>query len=196
MLIFGLGNPGEEYENTRHNTGRIILLFLAKKNLFSDWKKDLKSKSLLSSGKIGSKRFDFIMPETFMNNSGQAVFTYVNNKKDLEKVIIIHDDIDLPLGSIKISFNKSSGGHRGVESIIKKVKSQEFIRIRVGVSQVNPKGVIKKPIGEEKVLKFLLGKFKDEEIKLLKKLSLKINDALVVISTEGRQKAMSLFNSN
>lgn len=194
MLIFGLGNPGIEYENTRHNAGRLVLFSIAKDNDFLDWKKDLKSKSLLSSGKIENKKFTFILPETFMNNSGQATSPFVSSKKDLEKIIIIHDDIDLPLGSIKISFNKSSGGHNGVNSIIKKLRSQEFIRIRLGISPTTPTGKIRKPTGEEKVLKFLLGKFKEDELKIIKKYSKKIAQVLVMITSESRQKAMSIFN--
>ena len=196
MIIFGLGNPGEEYEISRHNTGRIILENIAKANDFSDWKNDMKLKSLKASGKIGKEKFDFILPETFMNNSGNAVGPLVDSKKKLEKIVVIHDDLDLPFGSLKISFNKSAGGHNGVASIIKKVKSQEFVRVRVGVSPATPTGKIKKPTGEEKILKFLLGNFKDEELKTLKKLSKKIAEALVVLSSDGRGKAMSIYNSN
>ena len=194
MLIFGLGNPGEEYEKSRHNAGRIVLENIAKGNDFSDWKPDLKLKSLKASGKIGREKFDFILPDTFMNNSGQAVGQLIDNKKKLEKLVVIHDDLDLTFGTIKISFNKSSGGHNGVNSIIKKVKSQEFVRIRVGVSPATPTGKIKKPTGEEKILKFLLGNFKDEELKTLKKVSKKIAEALETLSSDGRGKAMSLYN--
>ena len=194
MLIFGLGNPGEEYEKSRHNAGRIVLENIAKGNDFSDWKPDMKLKSLKASGKIGREKFDFILPDTFMNNSGQAVGQLIDNKKKLEKLVVIHDDLDLTFGTIKISFNKSSGGHNGVNSIIKKVKSQEFVRIRVGVSPATPTGKIKKPTGEEKILKFLLGNFKDEELKTLKKVSKKIAEALETLSSDGRGKAMSLYN--
>lgn len=194
MIIFGLGNPGKEYEISRHNTGRIVLENVAKANDFSDWKNDMKLKSLKSSGKVGGEKFDFILPETFMNNSAQAVAPLIDSKKKLEKIVVIHDDIDLPLGSLKISFNKSSGGHNGVNSIIKKLKSQEFVRIRVGISPSTPTGKTKKPQGEEKVLKFLLGNFKEDELKIIKKLSKKITEALIVLSADGRNKAMSLFN--
>lgn len=205
MLIFGLGNPGTEYENTRHNAGRIILFNIAKNNDFPEWKKDLKLNALKSVGKINNEKFELILPETFMNNSSQSVFPMIDTsplpkasaeqrKKKIEKIIVIHDDIDLPLGTMKISFNKSSGGHRGVESIIKKLKSQEFIRIRLGISPTTPTGKTRKPTGEEKVLKFLLGKFKEDELKIIKKHSKKIAEALVMITAEGRQKAMSVFN--
>ena len=159
ILIVGLGNPGEEYKQTRHNTGRIILENIAKANDFSEWKNDMKLKSLRAKGEIGKEKFDFLLPETFMNNSGNAVCQIIDDKKKLKNLVVIYDDIDLPIGSLKISFNRSSGGHNGLESVIKKVKSREFVRVRIGVSPHTPTGKTKKPKGEEAVLKFLLGKF-------------------------------------
>ena len=194
LLIAGLGNPGKEYEETRHNTGRIVLNFIAKSNDFSGWKDDMKLKSLRAKGEIEGEKFDFITPNTFMNNSGNAVCQIIDDKKKLKNLVVIYDDIDLPLGSLKISFNRSSGGHNGLESVIKKVKSREFIRIRIGVSPVTPSGKTKKPKGEEAVLKFLLGKFKEDEFKEIKKLSKKISEILVTLSSDGKDKAMSLYN--
>lgn len=194
MLIFGLGNPGEEYKDTRHNTGRIILDYISKMNDFSEWKTDMKIKSKVSKGEISDEKFTFITPDTFMNNSGVAVASMVDDKKKLKNLVIIYDDMDLPIGSLKISFNRSSGGHNGLESIIKKVRSKEFIRIRVGVSPTTPSGKLRKPKGEEAVLKFLLGKYKEDELKAIKNLSKKISEIIVMISAEGKDKAMTLFN--
>jgi PTH1 family peptidyl-tRNA hydrolase len=194
MLIVGLGNPGEEYEKTRHNAGRIILEHIAKANDFTDWKNDMKTKSLRAKGEIEKEKFDFMLPETFMNNSGNAVVPLIDNVKKLKNLVVIYDDLDIPVGSIKISFNRSSGGHNGLASIIKKVKSQEFVRIRIGVSPHTPTGKLKKPKGEEAVLKFLLGAFKEDELKELKKISKKISEILVCISSEGKDKAMSIYN--
>ena len=129
-----------------------------------------------------------------MNNSGKAVAPFIKTKKDLENLVVIYDDIDLPLGTMKISFNRSSGGHNGVGSIIKSVKSEAFVRIRVGISPSTPTGKIKKPQGEDKILKFLLGEFKKTELEVIKKLSKKIAESVDVIFTEGKDKAMSLFN--
>ena len=173
-LVVGLGNPGNEYENTRHNTGRILVGILEKK-----WE--------------GSK-IKFLTPDTFMNNSGKAVAPLIKSKKDLKDLVVIYDDIDLPLGKIKISFNRSSGGHNGLGSIIKSLKSEEFLRIRVGISPATPKGMVKKPKGEKAVLNFLLGEFKKPELEIIKKLSKKVVEALEVIFTEGKEKAMSLYN--
>lgn len=194
MLIVGLGNPGEEYKNTRHNAGRIILENIAHINNFSEWKDDVKLKSFRVKGEIVKEKFDFITPNTFMNNSGNAVCQIIDDKKKLKNLVVVYDDIDLPLGSLKISFNRSSGGHNGLESIIKKVKSREFVRIRIGVSPHTPTGKTRKPKGEEAVLKFLLGKFKEDELKEIKKISKKVAEIIEMISAEGKEKAMSIYN--
>jgi PTH1 family peptidyl-tRNA hydrolase len=173
-LVVGLGNPGKEYENTRHNTGRILVGILEKK--------------------LQDKKIKLLMPDTFMNNSGKAVAPLVKSKKDLKDLVVIYDDIDLPLGKMKISFNRSSGGHNGLGSVIKMLKSEEFLRIRIGISPATPKGVIKKPQGEKAVLNFLLGEFKKPELETIKKLSKKVAEAVETIFTESKEKAMSLYN--
>ena len=173
-LVVGLGNPGEEYKNTRHNAGRIIVEHLEKK-----W--------------VGPK-VKFLTPDTFMNNSGRAVAPLVKTKKDLSELVVIYDDIDLPLGRIKISYNRSSGGHNGLHSVIRSVKSQEFLRIRVGICPATPTGKLRKPSGEKEVLKFLLGEFKKPELETINKLSKKIGEALEIIYAESKEKAMSLYN--
>lgn len=173
-LVVGLGNPGDEYEKTRHNTGRILVGIL--------------------ENKMSDNKIKFLTPDTFMNKSGLAVAKLVKTKKDLENLVVIYDDIDLPLGKMKISFNRSSGGHNGVGSIIKSLKSEEFLRIRVGIAPATPSGKIKKPSGEKAVLNFLLGEFKKLELELIKKQSKKIAEILEVIFTDGKDKAMSVFN--
>lgn len=194
FIIVGLGNPGEEYEKTRHNSGRIVLSLICKKHGFSEWKEDIKIKSLVSKGEIDSKKVFSVLPNNFMNNSGKSVAPLISSKKKLEKLVVIYDDIDLPLGAFKISYNKSSGGHKGLESIIRALRSKEFIRIRAGISPITPSGKIRKPKGEKKVLDFLIGDFKKKELEILKKLSKKIDHALSMIISEGKEKAMSLFN--
>ena len=111
-----------------------------------------------------------------------------------ENVIVIHDDVDLPLSKFKIQMNRGSGGHKGVESIIRALRTKNFVRIRVGVSPLTPSGKIRKPRGEDKVYKHLLGKFKSEELKILKKLTKNIKEAIEVIVTENPLLAMNKFN--
>jgi PTH1 family peptidyl-tRNA hydrolase len=194
MLIVGLGNPESKYEKTRHNAGRIILQYIADANDFSEWKNDMKLKALRAKGELEKEKFDFLLPETFMNNSGVAVAGIIDNPKKLKNLVVVYDDLDIPVGSLKISFNRSSGGHNGLESVIKKVKSREFVRIRIGVSPHTPTGKLKKPKGEEAVLKFLLGTFKEDELKILKKLSKEVAKILVCLLSEGKDKAMSVYN--
>jgi PTH1 family peptidyl-tRNA hydrolase len=129
-----------------------------------------------------------------MNNSGNEVAPIIDGPKKLKNLIVIYDDLDLPLGSLKISYDRSSGGHNGLESVIKRVKSKEFVRIRIGVSPSTPTGKFRKPKGEEAVLKFLLGTFKEDEIKIVKNLSKKVAEIIVMVSAEGKDKAMTIFN--
>ena len=189
--IAGLGNPGQEYENTRHNTGRIMLMFLTS----DEFSMDKKINALIAEAKIGKEKVKLIAPETFMNNSGKAIVKVVKNVKMAEKLIVIHDDFNLPLGKIRISFNRSSGGHNGLESIIKAIKTKAFIRIRIGVSPENAKGNAKVPHGEDKVVKFILSKFKDDEMKIIKKIAKIVAKAVEIIVKEGKEKAMSIYNA-
>ncbi len=140
LLIVGLGNPGKEYEKTRHNIGFRVIDELAKQ-----------------------KPNDVVLlkPQTFMNNSGEAVFAAVNFYKIKPADLwVIHDDIDLPIGEIKISENRGSAGHKGVESIIQKLGTKDFNRIRIGICPTKGK--------PEAVEKFVLQNFTKTEEKTIK----------------------------
>lgn len=194
IQIVGLGNPGEEYKQTRHNVGFIILDYILGNKI--EWKKSSGTKAFFYKDSILGKSVLYLKPQTYMNNSGVAV-SYTQNEKSKIKsqdIIVIYDDIDLPIGSLKVSFNRSSGGHKGIESIIKKIKSKEFTRIRIGISPTTPLGKIRKPKGEEAILKFLLGKFKEDELKELKKISKKVAEIIEMVTNEGKDKAMSIYN--
>lgn len=183
-LIFGLGNPGAEYEGTRHNTGARVLRAFGEKTK--------------------NKKVILLEPTTYMNKSGEAAAKLVKLKKAAANLIVIHDDLDLPLGKFKISFGRGSGGHRGVESIIKKLKTQDFIRVRVGIAPTTPRsndrsvgraaGKIKKPVGEKAVVDFILSKFTPKEELKLKKLMAKLIEALEMIISDGLAAAMNRFN--
>lgn len=192
-IFVGLGNPGSEYENTRHNTGRMFIEWLGK-TVDAEWKADKKLNAIVAKVKLGKTPVTLVLPETFMNKSGLSLKSQVKSLKDAEKLFVIYDDLDMPFGSAKISFNKSSGGHRGLESIIKAIKTEKFARVRVGISPKTSSGKIKKPKGEEAVTKVILGKFKEEELTTLKKLSKKVNEALETFVSEGLEKAMTGFN--
>jgi len=190
-IIVGLGNPGLEYEGTRHNTGRMMLMSLSP----DDFSYDKKVNALASDIKIGKEKIKLIAPETFMNKSGNAILKVVKSKKAAEKLIVIYDDFNLPMGKVRISYNRSSGGHNGLESIIKALKTEAFIRIRIGVSPENTKGNAKVPHGEDKIEKFILGKFKLDEMKEIKKLQKKVAEAIELLVKEGKDKAMSMVNA-
>lgn len=193
-IIVGLGNPGDEYHGTRHNTGRMCVERVHDAKDFSEWKVEKKPPMRWAKGEIVGKKSVLVVPDTFMNNSGRAVAHFIKNKKEAGNCVVVYDDMDLPLGTIKISHDRSSGGHNGVESIIKALKTRAFVRVRVGVSSKTAKGVAKKPSGEAAVLKFLLGKFKPEELIALKKVFQRVDEALECIVTEGYQQAMTNFN--
>ncbi|HEY4495797.1 MAG TPA: aminoacyl-tRNA hydrolase [Candidatus Paceibacterota bacterium] len=174
VVIFGLGNPGAEYEGTRHNVGALVLEAFAQKT--------------------DKKKVILLRPTTFMNRSGEAAAKIVKSKKAAANLIVIHDDLDLPLGKFKISFGRGSGGHRGVDSIIKKIKTRDFIRLRVGTAPSTPSGKLKKPVGEKAVVDFILGHFTPKEETRIKKLIPKLVEAIDAILIDGFPVAMNRFN--
>ena len=114
--------------------------------------------------------------------------------KAAERLAVVYDDLDLPLGKIKISFGRGSGGHKGVESITRALKTKDFVRIRVGVAKATAKGVAKKLQDEDKVIDFILGSIRKPDMDELKKVFSTIDEALETIVTEGRERAMNKFN--
>ncbi|MFA6430251.1 MAG: aminoacyl-tRNA hydrolase [Candidatus Paceibacterota bacterium] len=194
-IIVGLGNPGQEYEGTRHNTGRIAVDTFAKLLGVKEWKEDKKIKSEITKSKVGKNTVLLIKPNTFMNKSGDAVRSLVKSKKIAETLVVVHDDLDIPFGKMKMSYNKSAGGHRGVESIIKAIKTEGFIRLRIGISNSTASGKIKKPQGEEAVEKAILGKFKPNEVIEIKKIMKKASEGLEVLLKDGRSIATGFVNS-
>ncbi len=192
--VVGLGNPGEEYKSTRHNAGRMAAEDFAKKNKFPVWVFDKKLNAQKSEKKIGGEKTALILPDTFMNNSGNAVAKIITSQKKAEQLVVVHDDLDLPLGKFKISFAKSSAGHRGVESVIRKIKTDRFTRLRIGIcSGKKSSPADNKPKGKG-LIKFLTEKFTPKEFSVFKKTSKKISLALEMIIAESPEKAMNIFN--
>ncbi len=203
FTIVGLGNPGEEYELTRHNVGRIVLEAFRKAHDLPEWEADKKMKALVTKGKAGKVSVLLVEPETFMNDSGKSISAIsptllgrkiTKGKKFYESLIIVHDDIDLPTGTLRVSYNRGPGGHNGLKSVVKVLGSEAFTRVRVGVSKVTPSGKLKKPSGEDAVIDLILGKFSKVEAEEFKKIAKRAAEAVTCIITEGRDKAMGEFN--
>jgi PTH1 family peptidyl-tRNA hydrolase len=172
-IVAGLGNPGAEYVGTRHNTGRDFLLAF--------------------EGKL-PKNVKAVTPDVYMNNSGGPLKKLVASKKAAEKLIVLHDELDLPLGKVKISYGASAGGHNGVKSIQAALKTADFIRVRIGISPSTPKGKLKRP-DSEKIVAFVLGKFKPRDAEKLKKAKKTALQAIELIIEEDRDYAMSQINA-
>jgi len=192
--IVGLGNPGKEYEQTRHNTGFLILEGVRKSWEFPEWKEEKKLRALVSTENHDGQKVTLLFPQTFMNKSGLSLKPIITNLKKAEKLAIIHDDLDLPLGTIKIAFDRGSAGHRGVESIMRTIKTKAFLRLRVGVSGTNAKGEVKKPKGEKAVNDFILKNFSSKEDHEFNKLIRRADEILTTWVTEGRGKATETAN--
>jgi len=184
ILIVGLGNPGEKYENTRHNVGFRVVDQLKEDLNLTDFVFDKKSNSFFSK----NNDLLIVKPDTYMNLSGQAVTSLSSYYKiNEENKIIIHDDIDLPIGQIKISKDRGSAGHKGVESIIKNLGTKNFIRIRVGIKPKSGK--------PKKTEDFVLKKFSKEEKGIVDQAVSKSVEAIGTIIKDGPEKAMNLFNN-
>lgn len=194
-IIVGLGNPEDKYKNTRHNIGRDFVESFRKKNKFEDWNFHKKSNSLISEGEFNGENILLILPQTYMNNSGKAVVSFVKTKKQAIETLIIHDELDLGVGKIKISFNKNSGGQKGIDSIIKSIKTKEFPRLRIGIAPVTPSGKVKKVSGEEAVVKHVLSKFKPSELEELKKVEKNALKAIELFIEKGHLLASNEVNS-
>lgn len=191
VLIVGLGNPGEKYIGVRHNLGfDIVEDFVAKKFDRTDWlfDKNLKSEILKKDNLL------FAKPQTFMNNSGMAVKLIVSvfNIKP-EDIIVIYDELDLPLGKIKVRLGGAAAGHHGVESIINSLSTDKFIRVRLGI------GNLRTQSGERKgqsvsAEKFVLEPFMHSEKPQLKHMLKQATKALQILLEEGLEKAQTQFN--
>ncbi len=193
-IIAGLGNPGAEYAQTRHNTGRIILedIVTSEREEFSY---NSKLDAEVSKIELSGEKVTFIAPNTFMNKSGKAIAPLIKSIKSAEKLVVIYDDFHLPFGKLRMSFDRSSGGHNGVESVISALKTQAFVRIRVGIGPTKTNGEVKVVHGAPAVEKIILGKFKKEELEEIHKLSKKIRTVLETFISEGREQATLVCNS-
>ena len=195
LTIVGLGNPGKEYEKTRHNAGRNAVELVAKNEGFDEFIFNKKANASVGKGSIGKESATLVLPETFVNLSGKAVAQFIKSPKAGKNLLVIHDDLDLPLGTIKMVFGRGSGGHKGVESVMRAIKTEKFARIRIGISAVGKKNQAKKVSGEEKVIKLVIGKWKPAEEAVVKKALKKAAEAVRLFATEGIESAMQFANT-
>jgi len=194
-VIVGLGNPGKEYEKTRHNAGRMAVELLAKQEGFDTFIYKKTADALVSEGSIDGEKVVLVLPETFMNKSGKSVMAFVKSVRGAKQLLVLQDELDLQLGALKMVFGRNSGGHKGVESIMRSIKTKDFARIRIGISGEGKKHQAKKPAGEEKVVKHVIGKFKPTEEALLKKMLKKTAASARLFVTDGIDKATMEANT-
>ncbi len=185
-LIAGLGNPDKKYENTRHNIGFRVVSALCDK--YSVSLKLTKFKAKCAECKIGTHKVIVAQPQTYMNLSGESVLAIASFYKiPLEKIIIVYDDISLPLGRIRIRPKGSAGGHNGIKSIISCLSCEVFGRIKIGVgSPENP---------DYDLADFVLGKFSNDEQKTLSSAVDRAVEAVECVVKENIDKAMNMYNS-
>lgn len=195
-VILGLGNPGGEYTKTRHNAGRMVAELLAKEEGF-EFAVKKPAQAIVANGSIADEKVIIALPETMMNLSGKTAAALVKSKPAAKKLLVIRDELDMPLGAIKMTVpGRGSGGHKGIESIMRALKTKDFVQMKIGISPATPKGKVKKPAGEEKVITHVLGKFSPKEELLLKKTLARAAEASRLFVTDGLEKAMLVANTS
>lgn len=183
-LIVGLGNPGASYEKTRHNLGFMLIDLLAREAQ-TQVKRD-ECRSLIGRAVIGGETVELAKPQTYMNLSGEAVSCLLSKPgRGVEKLIVISDDLALPVGSIRLRPKGTHGGQNGLRSIIDCLKTNEFVRLRIGIMPEHPISNTKN---------FVLENFSKSEAETVREVLERSADAVRTIVTEGIDKAMARFN--
>ena len=191
IYLIGLGNPGKKYSQSRHNIGFLLLENLANKYNSNFLLKE-KLKSSCSEFKINGSSYRLFLPNTFMNNSGDAVRAIVDwYKINLDQVFIIVDDKDLPLGKIRFRKKGGSGGHNGLKSIIEKLQTENFNRIRIGIG--SPPSI--KGINNFNTISHVLGNISTEEKSVLDKVYVRVIESLEQLNTKKEENIVNDLNS-
>lgn len=187
-FIIGLGNPGEEYAWTRHNSGFLVIDQVAKDLGVKqdDWKLDKYTGALTAKTKVKSQSVVLVKPMKMMNNSGKVVAQVVGKTKP-EHILVIYDDKDLPLGTLRFRKMGSNGGHKGLGGILRALKTEDLGRLRFGVGP--QRGGIKN------IVDYILGEFKPAEQKQVKSLAKKASQAVDTFIVEGIDAAMNEWNT-
>jgi peptidyl-tRNA hydrolase, PTH1 family len=188
-LIVGLGNPGKEYSTNRHNIGFMCINSFARTHRISIDKKQ--SKARVGTGTVAGDQVVVAKPYTYMNLSGVAVSGLMQKYKiALDDLIVVHDDLDLPLGKIRIRRGSSAAGHNGIKSIIACLGTQEFTRVRVGISRPQAEG----EVSGETIVDYVLGDFDAQDKPIIEETVKRVSDAIVSLINEGLTAAMNKFN--
>ena len=191
IYLIGLGNPGKKFSNSRHNVGFLLIEDFSKKYNSNFLLKD-KLKSFYSEFKIKDNTYRLFLPNTFMNNSGDAVRAIVDwYKINLDKIFIIVDDKDLPLGKIRFRKKGSSGGHNGLKSIIEKLQTSNFNRIRIGIGSPPPTN----GTNNFNTISHVLGTISQEEKSILDKVYRQVIESLEQLNTKREELIINALNS-
>jgi len=191
-LIVGLGNPGEDYANSLHNMGFMCVNYFARQHRIQFDKKQADART--GAGKVSGVNVVLARPHTYMNRSGQAVNKLAKKfKVKPADILVVYDDMDLPLGKIRIRNEGSAGGHNGIKSIIQELGTQEFPRVRVGVGRPISTDGMKEDKGAD-VITFLLSELPPEVKIAINQVLPRVNEAMEYIITEGVTAAMNKFN--
>lgn len=192
--IVGLGNHGEKYQNTRHNVGWLLCDHVRAEAGLPTLIDDKAMSGRVTNGTVSGVPVTVLYPDTFMNNSGSAVVKFVP-RNEVQNLIVIHDDIDLPVGELKLSIGRGDGGNNGIKSIIEKLGTKDFIRIRIGIA---PRsfwtGEVKRPKGGGALERFVLKPFTKKEETQLVEVKERAYQALQEILKNGLSSAMNKFN--
>jgi len=190
-LIVGLGNPGRTFAQNRHNVGFICISYFARQHHIRFDRKQ--SQARIGSSKIAGDKIILAKPQTYMNQSGESVSLLVKRFAiDLADLVVIHDDLDLLLGKIRIRKGSGSGGHKGVDSIITQIGSQDFIHLRVGIGR--PIVAENREPSEEDIISYLLSDFTPQEKEVITKALPQVSQAILCLISEGLTAAMNRFN--
>jgi PTH1 family peptidyl-tRNA hydrolase len=191
-LVIGLGNPGRRYVNNRHNVGFRCIDWLAREHGIS--LDSRRSRSYVGTGHIGDSRVVLAKPRTYMNLSGEAVRGLMHRYDvPVQNILVVYDDLDLPLGKIRIREKGSSGGHKGMKSIIAQVGSQDFPRLRVGIAPlVDTEGLA--PCRQIDAVEHVLGDFSTREKAVIRKVYPDVVAAIDCLVAEGIKAAMNKYN--
>ncbi len=188
-LIVGLGNPGTHYANNRHNIGFMCLNHFARTHGIQFDKKQ--GQARIGMGEVAGNKVILARPQTYMNASGESVCRLVDKYKiALDDLIVIHDDLDLPPGKVRIRHGGSAGGHKGIKSIIACLGSGDFIRLRAGIGRPVSDDYEK----ESDVIDYVLSDFTAEEKQIIATVIPSVSEALLCLLTEGLTAAMNKYN--